>query len=46
MRVEMPTAAAAIGQIWTQLFDQRLPALVTCQQPARSGQEVERAEEA
>ena len=35
-----------IGQIRAQLFDERLLAFVACQQPAVSGEGVERAEEA
>ena len=35
-----------IGQIRAQLLDQRLLAFVACQQPAVSGEGVERAEEA
>ena len=35
-----------IGQIWAQLFDQRWLGFVACQQPAVSGEGVEKAEEA
>jgi hypothetical protein len=36
----------SIGQIWAQLFDQRLLAFMACQQPAVNREGVERTEEA
>src|SRR5262245_9508132 len=38
--------SCSIGQIRSQLFDQGLLAFVACQEPAVSGEEVERAKEA
>ena len=35
-----------IGQIRAQLFEERLLAFVACQEPAVSGEGIERAEEA